>query len=243
MIRNLALNPPHFGRETIRETLKKLNGIKLFHYCIETLNFLTYIKSQEEAVNHDRSVGGSGERLTRSNMAYTPQHIANYFLDRAAAENRPLSPLKLLKLVYIAYGWNLATKGEPLFKERIEAWQHGPVVPSVYHEFKHFGSRPISGRSVIVDYSKDAGNLGMAFITPHIPDKDIDTNLILDRVWSSYRDFSGWQLRDMTHEHDTPWSKVYEPNVRGIQIKDEDVRAHYVDRIGRYIAAANSRTA
>lgn len=37
-------------------------------------------------------------------MAYTPQHIANYFLERAEREGVRVSPLKLIKLVYIAYG-------------------------------------------------------------------------------------------------------------------------------------------
>jgi uncharacterized phage-associated protein len=35
---------------------------------------------------------------------YTPSHIANYFLKRAESQGE----FKLLKLVYIGYGWVLA---------------------------------------------------------------------------------------------------------------------------------------
>ena len=42
---------------------------------------------------------------------YTPSHIANFMLDRAEEDARGLSPMKLLKLVYIGYGWSLAVFG------------------------------------------------------------------------------------------------------------------------------------
>ena len=174
-------------------------------------------------------------------MAYTPQHIANYFLDRAEDDGRRLSPLKLVKLVYVAYGWFLAIKNERLFNERIEAWQHGPVIPSVYHEFKHFGSSPIVGRSVIVDYEGEDGKLNISVTTPRVPDTDLDANIVLDTVWKSYKDFSAWQLREMTHEDDTPWKRVYVDGMRGITMRDDDIREHYVDRIGQYIEASTPK--
>ncbi len=40
--------------------------------------------------------------------------------------------MKLHKLLYYAAGWHLGFTGEPLFDEDIEAWQYGPVVPSIY---------------------------------------------------------------------------------------------------------------
>lgn len=55
--------------------------------------------------------GHGGSRVT----PYTPQHVANFFLDRAEEEGFPLTQLKLMKLVYIAYGWHLAITGEALF--------------------------------------------------------------------------------------------------------------------------------
>lgn len=174
-------------------------------------------------------------------MTYTPQHIANYFLDRAATEGKRLSPLKLVKLVYIAYGWYLALKDQKLFNETVEAWQHGPVIPSVYHEFKHYGSSPIVGNSVTVDYDDKNGKISLEMTTPRVPDNDNEANIVLDTVWKSYKDYSAWQLREMTHEEDTPWKRVYEDGVRGIKMQDDHIREHYVDRIGRYIEASSPK--
>ena len=33
--------------------------------------------------------------------------VANYFLEKAEQEGKPITPLQIQKLVYIAYGWYL----------------------------------------------------------------------------------------------------------------------------------------
>lgn len=167
-------------------------------------------------------------------MAYTPQHIANYFLGRAASEHMPMTQLKLMKLIYIAYGWYLALTEEKLFNEQIEAWQHGPVIPSIYHEFKDFGKGPISRKAMTVDLDTwDVTN-------PEIPSDDEDALLILNRVWDIYKAQTGWALRQKTHEKETPWDKVYREGERGIKIKDEDVSQHYIEKIRGYLDAATT---
>src|SRR5687767_14250246 len=72
---------------------------------------------------------------------------ANCFLDIALRENIPITHLKLQKLLYFAHGWYLALTGEPLFEDKVEAWQFGPVIPPVYHQFKKYGNQPIDGYS------------------------------------------------------------------------------------------------
>jgi len=167
-------------------------------------------------------------------MNYTPQHIANFFLDRSDEENMPMTSLKLLKLVYIAYGWHLALQRERLFLEPIEAWKHGPVVPSLYHEFKHFRNQNIVGRSEDIDL--DTWDL----VTPRVPEDDEDTRFVLDKVWASYRRFAPWDLRNKTHETDGPWDRVYEPGKQNIELRDEDIQEHYENRIAKYIDAVRS---
>jgi len=61
--------------------------------------------------------------------------VANYFLDLGLRESIPITPLKLQKLVYFAHGWYLGFTGEPLLNEGIQAWEYGPVIPSLYHDF------------------------------------------------------------------------------------------------------------
>ncbi|MEL6619109.1 MAG: type II toxin-antitoxin system antitoxin SocA domain-containing protein, partial [Pseudomonadota bacterium] len=174
------------------------------------------------------NAGTSSQR----SCGYTPQQVANYFLDRADEEHLPMTQLKLLKLVYIAYGWNLALTGRRLFDEKIEAWQHGPVVKSLYHEFKHFKSSPIIGRSEDVDLDS------WDTVEPRIPDEDKETLLILQKVWVSYRRFKGWDLRNKTHEKGGPWSKVYQDGIKGIKLSDQDIATHYEQRIEKYLSAS-----
>lgn len=167
-------------------------------------------------------------------MTYTPQHVANYFLDRAAEEGRTLDQLKLMKLVYIAYGWVLALTGKRLFDEPIQAWQHGPVIRSLYDEFKRFRRDPISTRAT--EFNLDTWDV----TTPEIDHADSGTRLILDKVWAAYRAFSGWQLREKTHEPGTPWTLTYDPAQRDREIPDELIRPHFLSIIRRILDAATA---
>ena len=36
---------------------------------------------------------------------YNPAHIANFFIGKAKEESEPLTQMKLMKLVYIGFGW------------------------------------------------------------------------------------------------------------------------------------------
>ena len=56
--------------------------------------------------------------------------VAQYILQRI----KPISGIKLQKLVYYCQAWHLAwNEGRPLFDDRIEAWINGPVVRNLYN--------------------------------------------------------------------------------------------------------------
>jgi uncharacterized phage-associated protein len=40
-------------------------------------------------------------------------------------------------MLYYAQGWHLAFFDFPLFEDNIYAWKYGPVIHSVYHNYKH----------------------------------------------------------------------------------------------------------
>lgn len=68
---------------------------------------------------------------------HTANDVAKWFLSRVDRDSGDsITHLKLQKLVYYAQAWNLAHFGEPLFDEELKAWTHGPVAPSVWHEYK-----------------------------------------------------------------------------------------------------------
>lgn len=68
--------------------------------------------------------------------------IANYFVDKANKNGiqSELNNLKLQKILYYSYAF--FNEGV-LYKEKIEKWRLGPVVPEVYHSFKSYGAKPI----------------------------------------------------------------------------------------------------
>lgn len=163
-------------------------------------------------------------------LQYRPSHVANFFLRKAAEEDRPLTQMKLLKLVYIAYGWVYAVLDRPLFEEDIEAWLHGPVIPALYDEFKRFGSNPIDRRANEFDLET------LELTQPEINPKDTDLLIILDVVWDSFKRFSAWDLRNKTHERGTPWTETWDGGRgRFARIKPALIQAHFKDRIHKYL--------
>lgn len=69
--------------------------------------------------------------------------ICNYFINRGIEAFEPINALKLNKLVYLANCWHITLAARPLFDEMAEAWVYGPIIPSVYADFKKFGRNPI----------------------------------------------------------------------------------------------------
>lgn len=55
-----------------------------------------------------------------------------------------VTPMKLVKLIYIAQGYMLATHRKPLFQEAIEAWQYGPMIPRLYRSIRSFRDSPVT---------------------------------------------------------------------------------------------------
>lgn len=105
-----------------------------------------------------------------------------------------ITNLKLQKLLYYAQGFYLAiNNGKPLFDEPIVAWAHGPVVASVYHNYKKFGSQIIDRPDKKADLSKETLNY-------------------IKRIWNLFGQFSAWKLRDMTHQ-ESPWKDTKQSEV------------------------------
>lgn len=99
--------------------------------------------------------------------------VANYLLDLADASGDPVSPMKLQKLLYYAHGWHLAVTDRPLLNEFVEAWRWGPVIPSIYHEFKEFGDAPIKGtRFCNAQIVRKGGRKALTLVPPALVDTE-----------------------------------------------------------------------
>lgn len=159
-------------------------------------------------------------------MLYDPKSIANYFISAAKAEGRVITPLQVIKLVYIAHGWHLGQTGQPLINEAPEAWQYGPVIPSLYHSLKEYGN---GGVESLV--STAVGT--WPSIQWQIASTPSDPGIVqfLQSVWMAYGKFSGIQLSNLTHQNGTPWHQTWEDrngkNIRGTDIPTELITEHY----------------
>ncbi|WNL39302.1 DUF4065 domain-containing protein [Halomonas sp. PAMB 3232] len=125
----------------------------------------------------------------------SPEAVANYFLAKSFDEGIALTPMQLLKLVYIAHGWHLGYFDQNLIDGAVEAWRYGPVIPSVYHKIKKYGRYHISALIDGVDPEDD--------IESNPPHED--TMDLLANVWEAYKDKNGIELSALTHEKNTPW--------------------------------------
>jgi uncharacterized phage-associated protein len=154
--------------------------------------------------------------------------IANYFIDKSNSDPNskyPLTLLRLVKYVYIAYGFALAILKKKIIDERfdkVEAWKYGPVIPSVYHTFKHNKNNPISEKSSIPVFEEDDGKL--LFREPKVEDKEIIS--LLDFVWDRYKDKSITELIELLHRPGTPWEYCYREG-ENVEIHDEMTKIYY----------------
>ena len=142
-------------------------------------------------------------------MTYDARQVANWFVARAARDGKGLSIMSLLKLTYIAHGWHLELQGAPLFGNRIEAWQYGPVIPDVYHAFRKQGIN-VTGAVNVQSASFDAA------------DEDL-----LEQVWDIYGSLAPFRLSDLTHVAGGPWDIASKMGGNYASIPDELIRQHY----------------
>lgn len=144
---------------------------------------------------------------------YKSRQIATYFLEKYSA-NGNITPMKLIKLVYIAHGWYLGLTGNVLIDENPEAWKYGPVIPSIYHDYKAYRNSPI------VFATKTNATTG-----------DPTTDRFLDKIWEVYGRYTGTELSAKTHMPNTPWSKTWfdiqHKNRASLQINEIDIKDHY----------------
>ena len=152
---------------------------------------------------------------------YDPIAISNFFLDLGRSEGIEIDPLKLQKLLFVAHGWHLAVQGRPLVREPFGAWKWGPIVESVYHEFKRFGDIPITEKGTR-PYKRAQDQV--AYYEPQLSDHDDYLKKFLTWVWTGYGRYTGLQLSSITHKAGSPWSQAAD---LGLTLIPEGVTKEY----------------
>lgn len=104
--------------------------------------------------------------------------IASYLYSRYYDDNGvAIDEMKLQKLLYFVQREALVSLDKPAFKEPIQAWKFGPVVPKVHNKYS---------RGQINDEYKSA-DFG-------------EFKPVIDRVYSAYSSKDSWTLSMISHE-------------------------------------------
>lgn len=136
---------------------------------------------------------------------YSALSVAQYIILREAEEGRPVSNLRLQKLLYFVEAYFFLSTGEPCFVDRMEAWDFGPVVPEVYHKYKRFGS-------MIIQETDDS-------LAQEIELSDQEK---IDEMLDACADKSTRELVEITHQQE-PWKSAYR-NKFSNEITQESIR-------------------
>ncbi len=136
--------------------------------------------------------------------------VARQILWLAYKRGKILTPMQLLKLVYISHGWMLALYDRSLFREPVEAWRYGPVEPNVYNAFKKFGGNQIT--EPLKDYSD------------HFDEYELD---VMKQVVDAYSDYTGLQLSGLTHKDGSPWDMTISMLGSRAIIPNDLIKQHY----------------
>lgn len=142
-------------------------------------------------------------------MKYSALDVAKYVINHEHNNGREISNLRLQKLLYFVQAKILVETGDTCFDDTMEAWDYGPVVPIVYHEYKIFGSLDISLGYMEVNIDKKIA-------------KFID--LIIDYC----SNFPTYQLVEITHNQN-PWRQAYKRGAK-IEIKASAIKEYFISR-------------
>lgn len=137
---------------------------------------------------------------------YSAVDVAFCLLKHASLQGKRFTNLQLQKLTYVCHGWSLAIYKRPLIIEDVYAWQYGPVIPSVYFQFKHFGSSEIDIQQPVC--------------------LDEESERIIGDIVTVLGHYNGPQLVELTHREGSPWKKVWDGTSNTL-IPDSLIAQHY----------------
>ncbi|MCE6115498.1 Panacea domain-containing protein [Mycoplasmopsis agalactiae] len=139
---------------------------------------------------------------------YSYKDISGWFLSKESMTHK-----KLQKLTYYAEAWAYALLNDGILNDTaFQAWIHGPVSPELWKDYRDYGWNDIEKKS--------------------FDERKLDKNVLelLDAVWTTYGDKSGYELEAVSHSEE-PWKNArkglgeFEASNR--LINPDDMRNYY----------------
>lgn len=157
-------------------------------------------------------------------MAFDPRSIANLILDEADQNRYAITNLALQKLAYFAHAMFLIDQKRPLMSGYFEAWEYGPVHPSIYQAFKSEGARPIKIRAMRV-------NPATGERTAIDPPSDPRVREHIVRILHSYGRMTPGRLVEISHAKGAPWDFIVNKGrtslAFGLRISDDVIMERF----------------
>lgn len=159
-------------------------------------------------------------------MKYPAVVVANEIIKLANAQDIPVSPMKLQKILYLANGIAWKRLGDKLINERFEAWNYGPVVSSVYNSFKTY-----RGNDIKEPYNDLIHANGFSFIHPSSITVDDKSLSIIREAWDNAKNLDAFTLSAWSHNKNSPWDKAFNAKPKEPYISDNDIKSYFNDFI------------
>lgn len=150
-------------------------------------------------------------------------YVVKYYNDKKENNNfKPLTNLKLQKVLYFIQGWSLAKFNDPIINEPFEKWKYGPVIRSVYREFKSQGADELVSPMGLAFIEND----DVKFKTPMLEDDYLEKGDELNDLIDKLLQKPASVLVNETHR-EAPWNDSKEDIESGIstlEYKDSEIK-------------------
>lgn len=137
--------------------------------------------------------------------------------------NAPITNLSAQKIVYFLHGQYLLSTQTPLVSGYFEAWEFGPVHPTLYGALKHLGSRPID-RPIMRRDIQTGQWMRIARI------EDLNVRNFIREASRSLLQLSAGQLVALSHAPNSPWDIVSRHHNRrtwGLRLDNDLIGRHF----------------
>lgn len=144
---------------------------------------------------------------------YDAFDVACYIVNKCIDNGKPVSNLKLQKMLYYAQAAFLV-EDKKLFNNEISAWRYGPVVEEVYYYFKKNVNKPITKKISPDEYLI-------------LDSRDSE---IVDKVIEAKNQYDAFELVKDTHD-ESPWKSAI--NKGNNTISNIDIKNYFLENRGR----------
>lgn len=164
--------------------------------------------------------------MEKQEISHDALGVANYILEQAPNHGiQKITPMKLLKLLYIAHGWSCAFHDMPLVGELPYAWKYGPVYPRLYNKLEKYLGEKIPN----LIFDKDTANLSES------------QKELIACILSNYGKLYASELSNLTHQEGSPWDITVKTTGYYTPIPLEIIRMHYQQKVKNNAEKAKSK--